>query len=120
MSQIIAFFFEFQTNVKLYHWTTTSYPRHKAADELFDKILENADKFMEVYIGKYGRSHMTAKNIQLHSLNDKTVVAYLENKNKYLINELPKLLSKDDTDLLNIRDELLAAINQTKYLFSLN
>jgi len=120
MSQIIAYFLEFQSNIKIYHWMTTSFPRHKAADELFDKILENSDKFMEVYIGKYGRSPMTAKQIQLQSLNDKTVITYLENKNKYLINELPKQLSKDDTDLLNIRDELLAAINQTKYLFTLN
>ena len=122
MSQIISFFFDLQTNIKLYHWMTTSYPRHKASDDLFDKVLEHADKFMEVYIGKYGRPAAASLPKQLHiqSLNDKTIITYLDNKNKYLINDLPKQLSSDDTDLLNIRDELLAAINQTKYLFTLN
>jgi hypothetical protein len=38
----------------------------------------------------------------------------------YLINELPAMLdSKEDTDLLNIRDEMLASVNKTKYLLTL-
>jgi hypothetical protein len=38
----------------------------------------------------------------------------------YLINELPTMLdAKKDTDLLNIRDEILASVNQTKYLLTL-
>jgi hypothetical protein len=38
----------------------------------------------------------------------------------YLINELPTMLDpKKDTDLLNIRDEILASVNQTKYLLTL-
>ena len=119
MSHIISFFFDMQNNIKLYHWMTTSYARHKAADDLFSNLLEHSDKFMEVYIGKYGRPVMPKTNISLQSLNDKNIVKFLDDKNKYLIQELPKHLSSDDTDLLNIRDELLATINQTKYLFAL-
>jgi hypothetical protein len=38
----------------------------------------------------------------------------------YFINELPTMLNtKTDTDLLNIRDEMLASVNQTKYLLTL-
>ena len=38
----------------------------------------------------------------------------------YLINELPTMLdAKKDTDLLNIRDEILGSVNQTKYLLTL-
>ena len=38
----------------------------------------------------------------------------------YLINELPTMLdTKKDTDLLNIRDEILSSVNQTKYLLTL-
>jgi hypothetical protein len=33
--------------------------------------------------------------------------------------ELPKLLTKEDTDLINIRDDMVGAINNTKYLFTL-
>jgi hypothetical protein len=38
----------------------------------------------------------------------------------YLINELPMMLdSNKDTDLLNIRDEILGSVNKTKYLLTL-
>jgi hypothetical protein len=38
----------------------------------------------------------------------------------YLINELPTMLdSAKDTDLLNIRDEILGSVNKTKYLLTL-
>jgi hypothetical protein len=36
-----------------------------------------------------------------------------------LITDLPKKLKKTDTDLLNIRDEILADINRARYLFTL-
>jgi hypothetical protein len=121
MSQIIVFFLNLSNNIKLYHWMTTSYARHKAADELFTNLLEHSDKFIEVYIGKYGRPSMAkTSNVQIQSLNDNTIIKFLDEKSKYLIQDLPKLLSQDDTDLFNIRDELLATINQTKYLFSLH
>lgn len=119
MSQIIAFFFDLQINIKLYHWMTTSYSRHKAADELFKNLLEYSDKFMEVYIGKYGRPSMQKTSLHMLTLNDKNIIKFIDDKNKYLIQELPKQLSPEDTDLLTIRDELLTTMNQTKYLFSL-
>jgi hypothetical protein len=40
--------------IKLYHWETLSFPRHKATDELVTNLDANIDKFVEVYIGKYG------------------------------------------------------------------
>jgi len=33
--------------------------------------------------------------------------------------KLPSLLKPTDTDLLNIRDEIIADLNQTLYLFTL-
>ena len=37
-----------------------------------------------------------------------------------LIEEVPKGLKKTDTDLINIRDEMLAELNQLLYLFTLH
>jgi len=38
----------------------------------------------------------------------------------YLVNELPTMLdAKKDSDLLNIRDEILGSVNKTKYLFNI-
>ncbi len=122
MSEIIKFFFDLQLNIKLYHWMTTSFPRHKAADELFDKVLEKSDKFMEVYIGKYGRHAMTKKdsNIHVQNLDDKSVLKFLDTCIAYLVKDLPKSLDKNDVDLFNLRDEMIATLNQTKYLFTLS
>jgi len=37
-----------------------------------------------------------------------------------LVNELPKSLEESDTDLFNIRDEMLAQLNKLKYLLTLS
>jgi hypothetical protein len=119
MSQIIAFIFTMQTNIKLYHWMTTSYARHKAADFAVDKVTDLGDQFVETYIGKYGRPSMTKRDmtIALHSYDDNTVTKYLDECIKFL---LTLALKKDDVDLLNIRDEMVSALNQTKYLMTLS
>lgn len=120
-SSIIHFFFHLQTNIKLYHWMTTSFARHKAADELVDNISTLADKFMEIYLGKYGRQPVSKKDstITLIPLRDDTVVGFVDHAIKFLIYDLPKMLKKEDVDLLNIRDEVVGVLNQSKYLFTL-
>lgn len=120
MSQIVHFIFDLQTNIKLYHWMTTSYARHKAADNLVSQISNLGDKLVEVYIGKYGRPTINKKDslIQLQNLNDKNILKYLDDAVNFLVQDVPKVLNKTDVDLLNIRDELVAVLHQTKYLFS--
>ncbi len=126
MSKLVEFFFQLTIQIKLYHWMTLSYSRHKASDELYQKILDLSDKFMEVYIGKYGRPKMTssansANTISYTPMNDTNIIHYLKKTNDFLTNTILKHLhGEKDTDLLNIRDELLAAINQTIYLFTLD
>jgi hypothetical protein len=36
------------------------------------------------------------------------------------MNVLPRKLKKGDTDLMNIRDEILAELNKVRYLFTLH
>lgn len=119
----LVFFLHFETNVKLYHWMTRSYPRHVASDKLHEKLLELSDKFVEVYIGKYQRpSSLNKKDLQLplDNYNDKDIIAFLDRVSKYLTKDIFRFISNDDTELVNIRDEILAEINQAKYLFTLN
>jgi hypothetical protein len=121
MSEFVLFFFDLTNNVKLYHWTTSSFARHKGSDELFSSITELSDQFMEVYMGKYGRPKVTDRDrLTLRSLNDKSAVEYIKSAYKVLKDELSKNLKDTDVDLFNIRDEILAKLNQTLYLFSLH
>jgi DNA-binding ferritin-like protein len=40
INEIVRFFFCLQLNLKIYHWNTTSFSRHKATDVFNEKILE--------------------------------------------------------------------------------
>jgi len=111
-----------RNQVKLYHWQTMSFSRHKATDDLVTSLDTNIDKFTEAYMGRYGRPKMTVSTgkIQIYDTNDKRAPQLMKEAVQWLTKSLPKLLSKDDTDLLNIRDEILGDIHQSRYLFTLH
>jgi hypothetical protein len=111
-------FFTMKLVNKLYHWNTTSYPRHIASDR-FDDVLESLmDKFMEVFIGRYQIKPMIHKiSIEDVYVSDKGIeTAYKQVRE--VLSEMQKNIP--DSDLLNIRDELVSEINKNLYLFTLN
>lgn len=121
-AEIVCLMMTLRDQVKIYHWQTMSYPRHKATDELVGKLDENIDKFTEVYMGKYGRPKFGGRtnSIKIRNFHDKEAPALLKSAIDWLTHKLPKHLKAGDTDLLNIRDEILADLNQTLYLFTLH
>jgi hypothetical protein len=120
--KIIPVFYSYRQQLHIYHLQTNSYARHKASDELLDALTEFIDKFIEVYSGKYGRVNFKEDiSIKISNLNDEKATDFLNDMIEYYVNKLPKYLdSKNDSDLLNLRDEILATTNKTKYLFTLN
>lgn len=118
--EIINLMLTLRNQVKIYHWETMQYSRHKSTDDLVDKLDDAIDKFMEVYFGKYGRLNLNQRNgtIRLRNYNDDEGPELLKQAVEWLSTRLPKLLSSKDTDLLNIRDEIVADLNQTLYLFT--
>jgi hypothetical protein len=100
---------------------TTSFARHKASDELFASITELSDRFMETFMGKYGRpKQASASKLSLKCCTDKSMVEYLKACIAFLEGDFVKPLNSNDTDLINIRDEILGKIKQTLYLFTLH
>lgn len=121
--EIVVKFLEVLNTIKLFHWKTHSYATHKATDELYSKINENVDTFVEVLLGKCGnRIHL--EHIKHISLKDFTHVEEfkreMENFKSYLIglDTNKGLQTMSNSDLYNIRDELLANINQFLYLLT--
>ena len=119
-SHIIKIFLEMLNTIKLYHWKTHSFSQHKATDELYAKLNQHIDSFVEVLLGKdESRIKMLEKRIEL--LDFSNVVEF-----KYRIYEYRDFLismnvifdASRDSDLLNIRDELLGDINQFLYLLT--
>ena len=121
-AEIVCLMMTLRDQVKIYHWQTMNHSRHKATDELVGKLDDNIDKFTEVYMGKYGRPKFGGRTgtIKIRNFHDKEAPALLKSAIDWLTHKLPKHLKPTDTDLLNIRDEILADLNQTLYLFTLN
>jgi hypothetical protein len=107
-----------RNQIKLYHWQTHSFARHKATDDLVTSLDTNIDKFVEVFMGKYGRPRV-ARTIPLRNFTEVEAKKFVERQVVYLTKVLPKKISPGDSELLNIRDEILADINQVLYLFTL-
>ena len=115
---IVSTLLTIRNQVKLYHWQTKSFADHKATDDLTAALDLAIDRFVEVYMGKYGRPKVS-KGIKLHNFSGNAARQFVSKQTLYLINVLPRKLKKADTDLLNIRDEILAELNKIRYLFTL-
>jgi len=115
---IVSTFFNMRDQVKLYHWQTKSFAEHKSTDDLIGKLDTNIDTFVEVYMGRYGRPQMR-RTLPVKNLTTSGIRSFIETSSTWLSTKLPRMIKKTDTDLLNVRDEILADLNQIKYLFTL-
>ena len=117
----IQFFFTMRDQIKIYHWQTHAYGRHKATDEAIQALDNHIDTYVEVYMGKYGRPKFTASTntLKIRNLNEKTVITFVNTCIGVLKTVLVKHLKSTDTDLFNIRDEMLGELNKLLYLFTL-
>jgi len=120
---ITLMFLQMLNTVKLFHWKTRSYAQHKATDELYSNLNSSIDSFIEILLGKTGsRVNLSGvKHIPLCDFNDSAVFAReIEMYKKYLIEMTVKsgLSEKQDTDLINVRDEILGHLNQFTYLLT--
>jgi hypothetical protein len=115
---LVSTFFNIRDQVKLYHWQTKSFAQHKATDDLVTALDTNIDKFVETYMGRYGRP-VVKKTLPVKNLSVAGIKTFITRSTDWLSKKLPRMLKNTDSDLLNIRDEILADLNQVKYLFTL-
>lgn len=121
IGQIAVLLTNIRDQMKFYHWTTTSYSRHKASDKLVNSLTTNIDLFIESMQGSRGvklRLPLDSR-VDLGNINDEDIITVLTTFREYLSDTLPTLLNRNDTELLNIRDSMLTDVNQTLYLFML-
>ena len=118
----IHFFLQLRNQIKLYHWQTRVYARHIATDQIVDKLDKTIDSFVEIYIGKYGRPRVTGTNavVSLQNLTEAGASRLIKAGIKYLQGLSKSLRVATDSDLINIRDEMVADLNQLLYLFTLH
>jgi len=120
ISSKVKFLLEIQLQVKINHWQTRGYARHKAFDQLYEELGDLIDTFVETAMGKYGRFILedTDKTIQIQNLSDVDIKSFMLNSKKALV-QFTQEFDSIDTDLMNIRDEILGTFNQISYLLTL-
>lgn len=111
---------QMQHQYKILHWQTTSFSQHKSFDDLVGSLSGHIDEFIETYMGKYGRIIAAGTfNITLANYKDADFLVLTDNYIGFLIGLNDMLDKVKDSDLLNIRDEILGSLNQLKYLLTL-
>lgn len=111
---------QIQNQFRFLHWQTTFDAKHKAYGKVYETLDGFIDKFVETMMGKYGRPKFPNEFlISFQDIDSLIMQKFLDGICEFLISMSDSLDTKSDSDLLNIRDEMLATINQLKYLLTL-
>lgn len=111
---------EFQNQLRIYHWQTDSYAAHQAFGSAYETLNELIDNFVEEFMGKYGKIR-SEKNfvLNLKNIDESDVNTNINTVIEFLKQGLPSVLQETDTNLLNIRDEMVGNLEKLKYLLTL-
>lgn len=121
LSSNVNFLLKTQVQFRIMHWQTKGFARHNAYGGIYDALDDLIDRYVEVAMGKSGRFVLdeTTGALTLTNLKDIKIIDYVQSIKAELMNLSNELDSTKDTDLLNIRDEMLAEVNKLAYLLTL-
>jgi DNA-binding ferritin-like protein len=116
----VNFLLSLQTQMKINHWQTKGFARHNAFGGFYDSLSGLIDTFVESAMGKYGRFTLDeeTKTIQLSNLSELDMKGLVNTVRESFV-QMSEQLDPSDTDLLNIRDEMLGELNKLSYLLTL-
>ena len=126
-NKITSTFLCMLNTIKIYHWNTDHYATHKATDQLYGDLNSKVDTFVETMLGK----ESVATRHKVLKINSLKMSTYKSNKDfkketesykSFLIGLTNNKLfnTPQNTDLMNMRDDILASLNQFLYLLTLH
>ena len=114
-TDLIQFLLEAANQVRVLHWGTSSYSEHVALGDLYDAISDAADKIAEALMGAQGKRLQLKGTLELVDYAEGVPANYVRG-----IGEALTSITGLPTDILNMRDDLLAAVHKTSYLLTLS
>lgn len=119
LANYITLLLQLRTDIKLFHWKTGSFAHHKISDELLSSIDGLSDKLVESICGVYGiRPEMENQLIRITNISEVSkMVSAIKLVGFELRKQTPVL---ENTEIANIRDELLDSMDKALYLLSFN
>jgi hypothetical protein len=106
---------EAQQSLRMQHWLTVSHAEHNALGSAYEGLDGLIDSFVEVAIGAKGRGILSGITSLKVGGDAQRILSNLET---VLRKEIPSDLGEEETALMNIRDEMLALLQKTKYLLT--
>jgi len=103
--------------LRMLHWGTGSYAEHKALGKAYEALDGLVDQFVETWMGIHGKE-LGPVRLELQTYKPGAAEKLLDQAVQFFTTELDAKVS-GNTDLANLRDELLGVINHTKYLLTL-
>lgn len=115
----VNFFLGLQLQLKINHWQTKGHARHAAFGDTYNKLQDLVDEYVEQAMGKYGRFVLDeqTKTIQISNLSELDMKSFINTVATALV-QFTEELDSSDTNLLNIRDEILGEVYKLSYLLT--
>jgi hypothetical protein len=111
---------QIQNQFRFLHWQTTFDAKHKAYGNIYDNLGDLIDDFVEGMMGKYGRPQFPSEfMIAFQDIDSISLQKFIDGCCEFLLSMSDQLDPKVDSDLLNLRDEMLLQFNKLKYLLTL-
>jgi hypothetical protein len=106
---------------KMLHWGTSSYAQHKTFCDFMEEFDALGDSLIESIMGKFGRPLTGGASIEVLDYNQVDVTAYFDNLYEYYTAAIGQFQPKEQNEeIVNILAEIIALIDKTKYLLTLN
>jgi len=119
-AEIILKLVEVQQQLRFLHWQTKSYAKHQAYGGIYSELNDLIDTFVETCMGKHGRpSYKGGYTIEGSDIDDLSIQEFIDSTVTFLVGFTDAYDPKMDSDLLNIRDEMMGEFNKLKYLLTL-
>lgn len=120
LSSNVNFFLGLQSQMRINHWQTKGFARHNAFGGFYSSVDPLIDQFLEEAMGKYGRFNLDdeTKTIQLSNFSEIDLKGLLDTLRNALY-QFTEQFDQQDTNLLNLRDEILGEVNKLSYLLTL-
>jgi len=115
--ELLSNVLQITAQLKALHWQTQSYPEHVAFEKTYDSLGANFDSLIEVYSGKYQRPKFGGvQEITIADYDSIKIDAFLKASEEFFVD---LFTAEQDRELGNIRDEIVADLQQLKYLLTL-
>jgi len=115
--ELLSTVIQISGQLKILHWQTESFAEHNAFGDTYKSLNKKFDSLIEVYSGKYKRPMFgEVKQLSYADYTNLKIDAFIEGMIDFFADAF---MAQQDSELANLRDEIIADLNKLKYLLTL-